>query len=123
LTLLVQEWSPTVWRVRVAAQYDSQRALTTSIATEDWEESCMADLKLAPGFEEALRARLQSPEGQDALTQFAALIARRVVETFPPELLDTLETAEGRKAFEEAWPSIVDAYFQSLCAPRPKKRP
>jgi hypothetical protein len=71
----------------------------------------MADLKLAPGFEEALRARLQSPEGQHALTQFAALLAKRVVETFPPELLDTLETAEGRKAFEEAWPSIVDAYF------------
>jgi hypothetical protein len=80
----------------------------------------MADLKLAPGFEEALRARLQTPEGQHAMTRFAELIARRVVETFPPELLDTLETTEGRKAFEAARPSIVDAYFQSLCAPRPK---
>jgi hypothetical protein len=68
----------------------------------------MADLKLAPGFEEALRARLQTPEGQHAMTRFAEL------------LLDTLETTEGRKAFEAAWPSIVDAYFQSLCAPRPK---
>lgn len=83
----------------------------------------MADLKLAPGFEEALRARMQTPEGQNALTQFAELIARRVVETFPPDLLDTLETPQGRKAFEAAWPSVVDAYFQSLCAPRPKKAP
>jgi hypothetical protein len=71
----------------------------------------MADLKLAPGFEEALRARQQTPEGQHAMTRFAELIARRVVETFPPELRDTLETTEGRKAFEAAWPSIVDAYL------------
>jgi hypothetical protein len=55
--------------------------------------------------------------------RFAELIARRVVETFPLELLEALETTGGRKAFEEAWPSIVDAYLQSLCAPRPKKRP
>lgn len=50
------------------------------------------------------------------MTRFAELIGRRVVETFPTELLDTLETTEGRNAFEKVWPSIVDAYLQSLCA-------
>jgi len=30
----------------------------------------MADLKLAPGFEEARRARLQTPEGQQAIRHY-----------------------------------------------------
>jgi hypothetical protein len=80
----------------------------------------LADLKLAPGFEDALRARLATPEGQEAVKRFAELIARKLAETLPSHLVESLETAEGRKAFEEAWPSIVRAYFEGLGHRKPK---
>jgi hypothetical protein len=32
----------------------------------------------------------------------------------------SLDTEEGQKALREIWPTIVDAYFQALCNPRPR---
>lgn len=80
----------------------------------------MAGLQLAPGFEETVRARLRTPEGEAAMQQLLEHIAKSVVETFPPDLLGTLDTPEGRKAFETAWPGIVEAYFRGLRNPKPK---
>lgn len=80
----------------------------------------MADLRLAPGFEDAIRERLQTPEGKEAMNRLAGLIAKAFVETSPPELLATLETREGREAFKNAWPEIVDAYFHALRNPKRK---
>jgi hypothetical protein len=78
----------------------------------------VADLRLAPGFEDAIRARLQTPEDTEAMNRLAELIAKTFVETSPPELLATLETAEGKEAFKTAWPEIVDAYFHALRHPK-----
>jgi hypothetical protein len=78
----------------------------------------VAEFRLAPGFEDAIRARIRTPEGTEAMNRLVGLIVEAAVKTFPPDLLATLGTPEGRKAFEDAWPQIVDAYFHALRNPK-----
>ena len=81
----------------------------------------MADLRLAPGFREALQSRLATPEGKEAMSKLVGLITEAAGKAMPPELLSSLDTPEGKKALKAMWPEIVDAYFRSLCNPNPKK--
>jgi len=80
----------------------------------------MADLRLAPGFHEALQARLATPEGKEAMNRLVGPIAEAAVEVMPPDLLASLDTSKGRKALKTMWPEIVDAYFRGLCNPKPR---
>ena len=81
----------------------------------------MAELRLAPGFQEALQARLATPEGKEAMDGLVGLIAEAVAKAMPPELLSSLNTRKGKKALKAIWPEIVDAYFRGLSNPNPKK--
>lgn len=81
----------------------------------------MADLRLAPGFQEALKARMATPEGKEAMNSLVGLIADAAVKAMPPELLASVDTPEGQKALKEMWPEIVDAYFRGLSNPNPKR--
>jgi len=81
----------------------------------------MADLRLAPGFHEALQARMATPEGKEAMNRLVGLIAEATVNVMPPDLLASLDTREGKKALKAMWPEIVDAYFRGLCNPNPKR--
>lgn len=81
----------------------------------------MTDLRLAPGFHEALQARMVTPEGKEAMNRLVGLIAEAAVRAMPQELLASLDTPQGQKALEDMWPEIVDAYFRGLCNPKPKK--
>jgi hypothetical protein len=69
----------------------------------------------------ALRARLDSEEGQRCLDEFARLIAEWAAKAMPTELLQALDAAEGQKILQELWPDIVNAYFKALSNPAPKK--
>jgi hypothetical protein len=71
----------------------------------------MADLRISEASQEALRARLASPEGQEALLKLARLIADTAIDAMPPDLLETLDTPEGMQAFLEAWPDLVSAFL------------
>ena len=71
----------------------------------------MAELRISEASEKALQARLASPEGKEALRKLARLIADAAIEAMPPELLATLDTREGKKAFRAAWPDIVSAFL------------
>jgi hypothetical protein len=71
----------------------------------------MADLRISEASQEALRARLASPEGKEALSNLARLIAKTAIDAMPPDLLATLDTPEGMKAFLEAWPDLVSAFL------------
>lgn len=81
----------------------------------------MADLRLAPGFHEALKARMDTPEGKEAMSRLVGLIAEAAVKAMPTDLLASLDTREGKKALKAMWPEIVDAYFRGLSNPNPKK--
>ncbi len=70
----------------------------------------------------ALRARLDSAEGQRCLDEFATLIAEWAAEMMPTELLQALGTRENLDTLKELWPDIVDAYFKALSNPTPRKR-
>jgi hypothetical protein len=69
----------------------------------------------------ALRARLDSEEGQRCLDDFARLIADWAVEAMPTELVQALGTDEGSSLLKDLWPKIVDAYFKALSNPSPRK--
>ena len=77
-------------------------------------------LRLAPGFEEALRTRLQTPEGKAASDRFVELILESAAKSLPPELLTSLLADED--AFREMWPEIVKAYFRGLGSPQGKSK-
>ena len=72
--------------------------------------------------EKALRAAMARPEAKDALNGFGKLIVERFVNTFSAEdaalIGPRLKTKEGREAFRESWPKIVDACFKALCNPK-----
>lgn len=72
----------------------------------------MAEFRISPEFRAALKARLESPEGQQALDELARLIAETAFETMPSDLQETLATEAGMAAFREAWPDIVEAFFR-----------
>lgn len=71
----------------------------------------MAELVISEASRDVLRARLASPEGQQALNDLARLIAVTAFEAMPPDLRESLATEEGMAAFREAWPDIVDAFL------------
>jgi hypothetical protein len=73
-------------------------------------------LRLSPGFEEALRARLETPEGKAARDRLVDLILESLEKALPPELLTSLLADED--AFREMWPEIVKAYFRGLRSPQ-----
>jgi hypothetical protein len=68
----------------------------------------------------AMRARLDSEEGQQCLDDFAKVIAEWAAKAMPAEFLQALGTAEGNSMLQELWPDIVDAFFKahSSLAPR-----
>jgi hypothetical protein len=80
-------------------------------------------LILSDEFKEQMQARMKSPEGQRALDEFARLIADWAFEQMPRELLEGLDSREGKKVLEELWPDIVNAYFKMLCNPPRKPAP
>jgi hypothetical protein len=69
----------------------------------------------------ALRARLESEEGQRCLDQFAKLIIDWAVEQMPTDLLQALVQEKGHATLKELWPDIVNAYFKALSNPAPRK--
>lgn len=71
----------------------------------------MTDLQITDPSLAALKARLATPEGRQALLKLANLIAESAVEAIPPELRHSLKTAEGLAAFQRAWPDIVEAFL------------
>ena len=71
----------------------------------------MAELRVNPESLEALKARLATPEGKEALQKLARLIAETAVDAIPPDLRESLETEEGMAAFRAAWPEIVEAFL------------
>ena len=81
----------------------------------------MAELRISEASEKALQARLASPEGKEALRKLARLIADAAIEAMPPELLATLDTREGKKAFRAAWPDIVSAFLYRGTEKKPRK--
>lgn len=83
----------------------------------------MAELRISEASEKALRERLASPEGKEALMKLARLIADAAIEAMPPELLASLDTREGKKAFHAAWPDMVSAFlFRGVEKKPPKTR-
>lgn len=44
----------------------------------------MADLRISEASKEALRARLASPEGEEALSKLARLIVDTAIDAMPP---------------------------------------
>jgi hypothetical protein len=70
----------------------------------------------------ALRAQLDSEEGQRCLDEFARLIAEWAAKAKQTELLQAVGTAEGPKALQELWPDIVNACVKALSKPAPRKR-
>jgi len=55
----------------------------------------MAQFRISPEFRAALKARLESPEGQQALDELARLIAETAFEATPSDLRETLGTEGG----------------------------
>ncbi|MGE0465317.1 MAG: hypothetical protein AB7P44_02585 [Steroidobacteraceae bacterium] len=72
----------------------------------------MAEFRISPAFRAALKARLESPKGQQALDELARLIAETAFQAMPSDLRETLATEAGMAAFREAWPDIVEAFFR-----------
>jgi hypothetical protein len=79
----------------------------------------MADIiRISPASLDALKTRLATPEGRDALLKLANLIAQSAAEAIPPDLRGSLRTKEGMAAFRAAWPDIVEAFlFRGLRDP------
>jgi len=71
----------------------------------------MADLRIDAASQDALKARLASPEGKAALDRLAQIIAEALVESLPPGTDLGLDTWEGMDALRAAWPDIVDAFL------------
>ena len=74
--------------------------------------------------EKAFRAARDRPEAQETLDRLGQLIVGSFVKTLSSEdialLVPWLKTREGKEAFRQSWPKIVDAYFHALCNPNRK---
>ena len=71
----------------------------------------MADIRITQASQDALKARVATPEGKKALNDLARLIAETVFEAMPPDLQESLATEKGMAAFRDVWPDIVNAFF------------
>ena len=69
----------------------------------------------------ALRAHLDSEEGQRCLDGFASVIAEWAAKSMPMELLQAMGTPEGKKVLEDLWPDIVDGFFKAHSSLAPRK--
>jgi hypothetical protein len=69
----------------------------------------------------ALRARLDSEEGQQCLDEFARLIAEWATESMPTDLLQALGTDEGSNLLQELWSDIVNTFFSAHSSLAPCK--
>lgn len=81
----------------------------------------MAKLRISEASEKALQERLASPEGKEALMKLARLIADAAIKAMAPELLASLDTREGKKAFRAAWPDMVSAFLFRGAERKPRK--
>lgn len=52
------------------------------------------------------------------VNRLARLIAQSAAKHMPADLLRSLDTQEGKAAFREAWPEIVDAFLFRRAPPR-----
>jgi hypothetical protein len=77
-------------------------------------------LKVSEESLAALKARLNSVEGQQWLNEFASMIAEWAARSMPSELLKALGERENLDTLKELWPDIVDAYFKALGNPAPQ---
>jgi hypothetical protein len=68
----------------------------------------------------AMRARLDSDEGQGCLDESASLIAEWAAKSMPTDLLGALAKEKGHVSLKSLWPDIVNAFFKahSSIAPR-----
>jgi hypothetical protein len=71
----------------------------------------MADLRIDEASEAALKARLASPEGRAAVDELARIIAEAFARSVPEGTDLGLDTPEGKAAFRDAWPDIVDGFL------------
>ncbi|MEO8064769.1 MAG: hypothetical protein ABI821_18710, partial [Pseudomonadota bacterium] len=71
----------------------------------------MPGLRISEASQKALRARLASAEGEEALMKLARLIADSAIDELSPDLRATSDTPEGTKAFLDAWPDLVSAFL------------
>ena len=78
-------------------------------------------LRISEESKAALRARLDSEEGQRYLDDFAKLIADWAAKAMPSELLQALGTPEGNKLLQELWPDIVNSFFKAHTSLAPRK--
>jgi hypothetical protein len=74
-------------------------------------------LKVSEESVAALKARLNSAEGQQWLNEFASMITEWAARSMPTELLQALGERENLDTLKELWPDIVDAYFKALSNP------
>jgi len=76
-------------------------------------------LKVSEESQAALKARLNSAEGQQLLNEFASMITVWAAKSMPTELLQALVEEKGHETLKGLWPDIVDAYFKALSNPAP----
>jgi hypothetical protein len=60
----------------------------------------------------ALAARVETPEGRDALLKLANQIAQTAVDALPPTLREELKTPAGMTALQAAWSGIVAEFLK-----------
>ena len=71
----------------------------------------MAELRISQASQDALKARLATPEGKEALNDLAQADRRVGVRGDAAGLAGVAGDEEGMAAFREAWPDIVDAFL------------
>jgi hypothetical protein len=69
----------------------------------------------------ALRAHLDSEEGQRCLDDFAKLIVEWSAKAMPIELLQALVEEKGHETLKGLWPDIVSAFFKAHSSLAPRK--
>lgn len=69
----------------------------------------------------AMRARLDSEEGQRCLDELAKIIAEWSAKSMPPDLLQALVEEKGHATLKDLWPEIVTAFFKACSNPAPRK--
>lgn len=79
------------------------------------------ELRISEESKAALKARLDSEEGQRCLDEFTRLIAEWSAKTLPPDLLEALVKEKGDATLKSLWPDIVKGYFKALSNPAPAK--
>ncbi len=78
------------------------------------------ELRISEESKAAMRARLDSEDGQRCLDEFALLIAKWAAKSMPTDLLGALVKEKGHATLKSLWPDIVNAFFRahSSVAPR-----